>query len=295
MREGRELRSRASSVLAVVGLVALGLPAVAASKELPAVKIAKFAVKAVPIGTLPRTGNVLGAGAALEIEYEFAGSGYGATAANPKGRIPPLSALNFYVPYGTQLDRMAFNTCTQEMLEQVGAGGCPKGSAAGPIGSALSEVAFGAARVDEKTTLQSFFAPAGDLLLLLEGAAPVPLKVVSSADFVRAPWPYGEELKALVPPVNPVPNATRASARLVSIKRIKVKMEGALRRVHPPMGLGTMVYFIHLPHVCHKGLPFKTEVTFGGPGFGSPAKVATARYEAPCPTLYLKKKKKKRA
>ena len=89
---------RASICLAVLGLVALGLPALSSAAE-PTVSITKFTAKAIPIpkpggGTWPKTGNVLGAGSAVEAEYEITGEGYGATAANPKGGIAPISQVN---------------------------------------------------------------------------------------------------------------------------------------------------------------------------------------------------------
>src|SRR5256885_1784174 len=74
--------------LAVTSLIALGLPAAAAAE--PEAHILKFRTKAIPVpkpegGTWPSTGNCLGCAAALELEYEIEGSGYGATAQNPRG------------------------------------------------------------------------------------------------------------------------------------------------------------------------------------------------------------------
>ena len=86
---------RASTCLAVLGLVALGALGFAsvAPAEITA-KISQFTAKAVPIpkpggGSFPHTGNILGAGAAVEAEYLIEGSGYGPTAQNPNGGIPP--------------------------------------------------------------------------------------------------------------------------------------------------------------------------------------------------------------
>lgn len=267
-------------MLAVLGLAALNLPVGAAAKEIPTPKIAKFAVKLVPIRGLKRTGNILKAGAALEVEYEFEGSGYGATAANPKGRVPPLSALNLYFPRYTRLDTMGFPTCTEETLEKVGTSGCPTGSVAGWFGSALTEMTFGTARVHEKAPLRGFFAPGGGLLFFAKGSTPAPLKVVSSGDFVPARQPYSEEFKALVPPVKSARGAA-SPGTLASVKRINVTLSGAWRRAHRPKYVH---YFIRLPFACPRGgFPFKTEVTFGGDGYGIPAKVATALYKTHCP------------
>src|SRR6202022_5098739 len=94
----------------------------------------KFTAKAVPIpkpggGTWPHTGNILGAGAAVEASYEIAGEGYGATAANPKGGIAPISQVNFYFPAGVKLHPSAFGSCTEAILKNTG----PSGWAARPI------------------------------------------------------------------------------------------------------------------------------------------------------------------
>ena len=73
---------RASTCLAVLGLFVLSLPAMASAEEIT-VNISKFTAKAVPIpkpggGSFKGTGNFYGKGAAVEAEYEFEGSGYGA-------------------------------------------------------------------------------------------------------------------------------------------------------------------------------------------------------------------------
>ncbi len=70
---------RASTCLALLGsLAVLGLP-VAAMAAPPTVT---FKAKAVPIpkpggGTYPHTGNILGAGTAVEANFVLTGSGYG--------------------------------------------------------------------------------------------------------------------------------------------------------------------------------------------------------------------------
>src|SRR6202165_5571210 len=96
--EERNLMRRASTCLALLGsLAVLGLPA-AASAAAPTVT---FKAKAVPIpkpggGTYPHTGNILGAGSALQAEYTISGGGYGATPQNPAGGVPPLPGVNFF-------------------------------------------------------------------------------------------------------------------------------------------------------------------------------------------------------
>ena len=125
---------RASICLAVLGLFVLSLPAMASAEEIT-VSISKFKAKAVPIpkpggGSFKGTGNFYGKGAAVEAEYEFEGSGYGATPQNPKGGIPPISAVNFFLPKGTKLHPQGFGKCTEEALKSVGPSACPKNSIA---------------------------------------------------------------------------------------------------------------------------------------------------------------------
>jgi hypothetical protein len=297
---------RASTCLAVLGLTvfglaALGLPAVA-SAEVPTPKISKFRAKAVPIpkpggGTYKETGNIFGAGAAIEVEYEFEGTGYGPSAGNPAGGIPPLSGVNFYLPKGTILHTAGFATCTKEKLEKEGAKGCPTKSQASPLGAALGEVYFGSERVPEEATLQGFFAPGGNLLFFTKyhsGAvnpsaplgAPAAVEIVSPGHFVASSGLYSKEFIGEVPKVETVKGAP-----LASVKLIKVETGAAFMKGKELVSYGT------IPLTCPKGgFPLKTEVTFGGEyggerEFGLPAKTVTAEYKAPCPTKKLKKKK----
>ncbi|HEX4564381.1 MAG TPA: hypothetical protein VH115_07985, partial [Solirubrobacteraceae bacterium] len=133
--------------LAILGVITCGGASAAAAEEIP---IPTFTVKAkaVPIPGFPGTGNFYGKGADVEATMEIHGSGYGATAQNPSGGIPPLSAVNVWLPRGVKLDQKDFTTtCTEATLENVGPSACPKGSAASPIGSVLGEVTFGTTRV----------------------------------------------------------------------------------------------------------------------------------------------------
>lgn len=274
---------RASTCLALLGCLAVvGLPAVASAAE-PTAGIKVFKAKAVPIpkpggGTYPHTGNILGAGAAVEAEYVFEGSGYGATPLNPAGGIPPISGVNFYLPGGSKLHPQGFGTCTEAILKNTGPQACPKSSVASPIGSVLGEVTFGTERVPESTTLQAFFGPGGGLLFYTQGTSPVSLEIVSSGHYVTAKPPYGPELITLVPPVASVPGAP-----LASVKTIKVKAGAAIKKGKKLISYGTM------PTKCPKGgFTVKTEVIFGGTfggerEFGLPAKTVEATFKTPCP------------
>jgi hypothetical protein len=271
---------RASICLAVLGLIALGLPALSSAAE-PTVSITKFTAKAVPIpkpkgGTWPHTGNILGAGAAVEASYEIAGEGYGATTQNPKGGIAPISQVNFYFPAGVKLHPSAFGACTAATLKNIGPSGCPESSIASPVGSALGEVTFGTERVPEEAELRGFFGEGG-LLFYVAGHSPVSLEIVSKGHYVKAAAPYGEELITLVPAIATVPGAP-----LASTKTINIKGGAAIKKGKKVISYGT------LPTKCKGGLPVKTEVIFGGMyggerEFGIPPKTVTATYKAPCP------------
>jgi hypothetical protein len=285
---------RASTCLAVLGLVALGLPAAASATE--TVSITSFKAKAVPIpkpggGTWPKTGNCFGCGAAVEAEYVIKGSGYGILPSLPQGGIPPISAVNFYFPAGVKLHPSGFGTCTEQALknhgtEVISKGDCKASSIASPVGSAEGEVTLEneengkkeAQRVPEKTTLQAYFSPGGGVLFLTKGVTPIALEVIASGVYVNAAAPYGPELKTLVPAVPTLPGAP-----LASVKTIKITAGAAFKKGKTLISYGT------LPKKCPKGgFPVKTEVTFGGMfggerEFGIAPLKAEATFKAPCP------------
>ena len=271
---------RASTFLALLGLAVLGLPTVASG----APPVVTFKAKAVPIpkpggGVYPHTGNILGAGAALQAEYTITGSGYAVTAQNPKGGIPPISGVNFYLPAGAKINAHGFGSCTEATLKNNGPSGCRSNSIASPKGSALGEVTFGSERVPEEAELRAFFAPGGGLLFYVAGHSPVSLEFVSSGKYVSSHKPpYGLELITQVPAIATVPGAP-----LASTKTINIKVGAATRRGKKLLSYGT------LPKKCPKGgFPVKTEVIFGGSfggerEFGIPAETVTKTYKAPCP------------
>jgi hypothetical protein len=255
---------KASSCLAVLGLavLALALPGVAA-----ATPTVKFKAKAVPIPGFPHTGNIFGAGAAVEAEYNISGTEYG-------GFPPPLIHVNFYLPAGTKLHPSGFPTCSPSVLEPAGKGpkGCPKGSAAGPKGTVQGFVAFGTEIVPETASIESFYAPGGGLTFFTFGHEPVLLEILSKAKYVPASGLFSKELQAEVPLVETVPGAQDAS-----VKFIKVKAGSAIKK-----GKKT-IYYGTLPTSCPKKyLPVKTELTFAGLG-GLKEETVTAEYHAPCP------------
>jgi hypothetical protein len=274
------MRPARALALAVFALVVLALPAAQASAEEIPLPTLEVKAAAVPIPGFPGTGNFYGKGAAVEATLEIAGSGYGATAQNPKGSVPPISAVNVYLPKGVKLHPAGFGSCAEATLKNIGPSGCPRSSVASGLGSVLGEVTFGTERVPENTTLQAFFGPGGSLLFYTQGSTPVSLEVVSTGRYVRSSGKYSWELKTLVPPVATVPGAP-----LASVSRIHIKA-GAAYRSH-----GKVIPYGTVPKKgeCPKGGFFgKTEVTFGGSfggerEFGIPAKTVTNVIRVPCP------------
>jgi hypothetical protein len=255
---------RASSCLAILGLaiVALALPGSAlATPEVT------FKAKAVPIPGFPHTGNIFGAGAAVEAEYHITGKEYG-------GFPPPLIHVNFYLPAGTKLHPTGFPSCPLSTLEPSGPGPtkCPKGSASGPVGEGEGFVAFGGTVVPEKVSIQGFYAPGGGLTFFTFGHSPVLLEILSKGKFVGASGLFSKKFEAEVPLVETVPGAQDAS-----VSFIKVKSGSAIKKG------GKTTYYGTLPTKCPKKyLPVKTELTFAGLG-GLTEQVVTKEYHAPCP------------
>jgi hypothetical protein len=254
---------RASTCLAVLGLALLALPGAAS-----AAPTVTFKAKAVPIKGFPHTGNILGAGAAVEAEYTIAGTEY-------VGSPPPIIGVNFFLPNGTKLHPSGFPTCAATTLEQFGPIKCPKSSAAGPIGHVLGFVTFGTERVEEELELSSFYATGGGILFFADGHSPTSIEILSSGHYVNlgGAGGFGPELITEVPLVASVPGAPYASATKISVKA------GSAFKSH-----GKTIYYGKVPTKCPKGgFPIKTEVIFAENGEKDRPVVVPASYKAPCP------------
>ena len=260
---------RAPAVLVALGLALLGgagalLPAGALA--LPTVKLK---VEPLPIPGYSHTGYILGAGAVLQVEYSISGKEYG-------GYPPPLIGIHFYLPSGAKVHSAGFPTCATTTLEQVGARGCPAGSAAGPVGHARGVVAFANERVEEATTVESFFAPSGGLEFFTVGHSPTSLEILSSGHYVNlnGAGGYGLELVTEIPLIKTVPGAPYAV-----VESIKVEA-GAARTER-----GQPVYYGTVPTTCPSGsFPVKTEAIFDEGGADPPIpETVTVAFRAPCP------------
>jgi hypothetical protein len=248
---------RASTCLALLGLVALTLPVAAVAAPTVTLK-----VKVTGIAGYPHSGYCGGCGAAEQANFTISGTEYG-------GFPPPLIGVNVYLPKGIVLHPQGFPTCPPETLEKVGR--CASNTHAGPLGHALGVVAFGSERVPEEVEIQPYFAPGGGLEFLTAGHSPVALEFISKGHFVKASGAYGEESINEVPLVETVPGAPDASAESISVK------VGAAYKKH-----GKPVYYGTVPKKCpHGGFPVKAELLFAGLGGLTPQTVTTS-YKVPC-------------
>jgi hypothetical protein len=256
------LMRRASTCLAVLGLAVLGLPVVASGAPVVTLK-----AKAVPIPGFPHTGDILGAGAALQTEWTIRGTEYG-------GFPPPLIGVNFYLPAGTKLHPQGFVTCSRAALEKLGTGAfgtkaCPANSKITIAGGADGVVSFGQTRVPEHAAVWGFFAAGGGLLFFSKGSEPALFEIISSAHVVYSSAP---SVVSAVPLVETVPGAPDASVESINITAGAAFKQGK-----------KTIYYGTVPKKCPKGgFPVKSELIFAGLG-GLTQQTVTSSYLAPCP------------
>lgn len=247
-------------------LISTLLLSCAAALALPTVK---FKATAVPIPGFLHTGYMLGAGTSLRAEYEIEGDEYA-------GFAPPLVGVNFYLPPGAKLHPAGFPTCAKTIIEQVGPKGCTSGSHAGPTGRATGIVSFGGERVEEQTTIESFYSPEGGIEFFTDGHSPTSVEVLSSGHYVNlgGAGGYGPELVTQIPLVSTVPGAPYASVQSVAVEA------GSAYRSH-----GRAVYYGQVPTSCPRsGFPVKTELTFDREGADPIVpETVTVAYRVPCP------------
>jgi hypothetical protein len=251
---------RASTVVAVLGLALLSLPASAG-----AAPVVTFKARAVPIPGFRHTGNILGAGAALRVQYTIRGTEYG-------GFPPPLIGVNFYTPAGTKIHPAGFVSCAPGALQNSGPRACPRRSKVTLAGTALGIVSFGAERVPERASIQAFFAPGGALQFYTAGTSPVSLEFIAPSHVAAARAPYAQKFVTTVPLIATVPGAPDASTL-----SIDVKVGAAFRKGK------RVVYYGRVPKRCPRGgFRLKSELLFAGLGGLAPQTV-TVTDRAPCP------------
>jgi hypothetical protein len=253
---------RASMCVVPVVLVVLGLPAFASAATVTGVKAA---IK--PIPGFPETGNILGAGAEVEVEGKLEGDEL------PGGLPLQTRKLVLYFPAGTKIDPTGFPTCTVAKLEEAGPEGCPKQSriADGTVGVA-DQIGMGEA-TREIGALEVYVAPGNGVVAYANAAAPISAQIIIPAHWETAPAPYGPKLTFEIPLVDSVPGALPVSGT-----SLHVKAGAAIRKG------GKTYYYGRVPAKCPKGgFPGKGEVTLeGGQNIVTELKV-------PCPTRSLKR------
>jgi hypothetical protein len=257
---------KASNCLALLGLGVLvvvgGLPAAASAA--PTVTL-KAAIVPIPVNpkqkngrTYPGTGNILGAGAALETEFKISGTEYG-------GFPAPLKQVKVVLPPGVTLHTQGFATCSETTLKEKGPAGCPAKSYASSLGEAGGVVSFGTERVHENVTVQGFFTPGGGLIFLAVGTTPVSLEILSPGTVT--PAGANTVFTAGVPLIETVPGALDASAEF-----IKVKVGAAFKKGK------NLVSYGYVPKKCKGGLTLKAELSFY-----TVAESVPVSFTAPCP------------
>jgi hypothetical protein len=255
----RTLTTHLSALPVLLGLAVLGL-AVAGMTPAAAAPTFTFKTKALPIPGFAHTGDILGAGAVIQVEGEVSGTEYG-------GFAPPVTGIKYYAPAGAKLHPQGFATCAPAVIQESGPAPCPKQSIAGTKGSAGGVVSFGTERVHETVSVQPFFAPGGNLEFFVDGMTPVSIEILARAQVIPSSPPFGVEVIGEVPLIESVPGALDAS-----LEEAKISVGAAYRR-----GKRTIAY-VTLPQRCPQGSwPVKVELSFLG------GATAEAAYTMPCP------------
>lgn len=282
---------RASTRLALLGLVALALGIPASAVAAPTVTVH---VKILPIlknnakpkaGHWPHTGNFLGAPAALETKFLIKGTEYG-------GFPAPIRRVAVYLPKGTGIHTNGFPTCPISKLQNHEPERCPKGSLASPAGhapqsapekcpspplaggagEACGVVSLGGQRVHEAVKIQAYFAPGGGLNFFIEGVTPTVIEEPFSGSFSSASGKFSRKFVTTVPLIETLPGAPAAVAESTS-----VTIGAAIKKKGKLISLGT------IPRKCPKGgFPGKGEMWFGA-GPESTWEKVTKTVKVPCP------------
>jgi hypothetical protein len=226
---------------------------------------------AVPIPGYPDTGNIYGAGAAVQMEYVIDGDEYERSPA-------PMAGFTLVFPAGVSIRPLGFETCANWVVEPSGAGpkSCSAASRAGPPGEAHGFVTLGGERVREATSVESFYAPGGGLEFFMAGHSPVSVEILSSGHYLHlGGGGFGPELETEIPLVESLPGAPYAS-----IGSIKLKTGSAFGPKAPTKA----TYYLRLPSTCPAGgWLFRGSVTLAAVA-GLPRQTLTATTREPCPT-----------
>jgi len=250
--------------LALLGLTAL-VPAPAALAAPTVTATAKI----MPIPGFPGTGNILGAGAALQVRATASGT------ESTGGVVSQLTRVVVYLPKGIKINGGPFATCSTATLENMGPSGCPKNSIASPVGSAGVVDPIGGEDVRETATLQAFVAPGGGLNFYANAASPISAQIVVPGHFSPASGQFGLKFTAEVPLVDSVPGAPP-----VSTESFNISVGAGIKKN------GRTYYYGTVPTTCPKGgFVGKYEATF------ETGETASGTVTVPCPTRSVKHKR----
>jgi hypothetical protein len=272
VKQERSSMRRLSAFLTVLGLCALAPPGIVSAA--PRVT---FKAAVVPIVGFPHTGNVLGAGAAVQIEYTISGT-------ESRGGVPqPLTGVNLYLPAGFRVHPGGLATCSAQTLELYGPIKCTRGSAAGPTGQVVLAGRESGSRPEEGT-IESFYLPGGELEFFTAARAPYSLEIYTQAHFVNLAGGGG---------VGPEMIAEAGKSQIESpekpsTEKVKVQLGSAYRTG------GRAHYNLTLPKKCPRGgFPIKAELKFAAHEGASPApeergavlpeQTLTESYKTACP------------
>ena len=194
-------------------------------------------------GLTKDTGNILGAGTALQAEYKISGTKY-------YGAPPPIIGVNFYLPKGSVLHPNGFPTCSQatgrtarpDRLPKAPQGGGRSAQARGPRGPSAANVS----KIDPIIFLRSTKRVAASIFFT-EGRSPVSLEILSPGHYKNyvGGGGYGPELKSPC-----LRSRARPGAPFASVKTIKVKAGSAIGPKNNPK---KDTYYGRVPKVCPKG------------------------------------------
>jgi hypothetical protein len=232
---------------ATIGLMLLILVALALPSGAVATPTVTFKPADVPIPGFPGTGDILGAGAAVQAQFTISGT------ESPGGLPSQLRKIAFYLPTGTRVHPVGFSPCTAAVLEETGPSGCAKNSVAGPVGKATVAAPIGGTTIIQPATVQAFEGPGGGVNFYNVGTAPIAAIIIAQGVFQSGTPGYGPELVVNVPPIPTVPEAPNAS-----VIAINVKVGTAIKKGHKTFYFGTNAT------KCPKqtGWKWKTELTF---------------------------------
>jgi len=200
----------------------------------------------------------------------------------PEGQVPaPLTAVDVRYPnnLGIALSGVGLETCSESVLQTLGARACPVDSRMG-FGTALADVPIGPEGVRESASVTVLRAPdqEGHLALFFytESISPVLAQLVFPGLLLPARAPFGGLLNVNVPLVPAVPTGPDVSV---------IQLEATLGPEHltyTEAVHGKILFYqpkgILLPDRCPRGgFPFAATLAFLG---GSHASAHTA---VPCP------------